>query len=144
MDAWRDAWTDACYRSPVCSAFLLTATACLKWQRHVSVHAQPDLQASDQDQLPLDGALHPCVLDQRKTCTIPWKDNEENEGHAPALSICMLLGLQGAVPCDLHFYDELANQEEPIRLSIRKDPKGGWTAKVREEVLNLGHGYSTH
>lgn len=84
------------------------------------------------------------VLDQRKTCTVPWKDSEEKEGHAPALSICMLLGLQGAVPCDLHFYDELANQEEPIRLSIRKDPKGGWTAKVREEVLNLGHGYSTH
>lgn len=33
-------------------------------------------------------------------------------------------------PFDLIFYDELAAQEVPVRLTVRLDPNGGWTGKV--------------
>lgn len=46
--------------------------------------------------------------------------------------------LQGALPFDLYYYDELANQEHIIKLSVSKDPKGGWTAKVGSTMGDRG------
>lgn len=40
-----------------------------------------------------------------------------------------------AYPFDLIFYDELAAQEVPVRLTVSHDPRGGWTGKVSSEFL---------
>ncbi|MEW5307977.1 MAG: hypothetical protein WDW36_010343 [Sanguina aurantia] len=41
-------------------------------------------------------------------------------------------------PFDLIFYDELANQEAPVRLTVDHDPRGGWTGKVGETIGDRG------
>jgi len=44
----------------------------------------------------------------------------------------------GAQPFDLLYYDELANQEALIRLTVASDPKGGWTARVGDTIGDRG------
>ncbi|KAG2484736.1 hypothetical protein HYH03_016483 [Edaphochlamys debaryana] len=46
--------------------------------------------------------------------------------------------LKGALPFDLFYYDELANQESLIKLSVSKCPKGGWTARCGSTVGDRG------
>ncbi|KAG1664246.1 hypothetical protein FOA52_003499 [Chlamydomonas sp. UWO 241] len=44
----------------------------------------------------------------------------------------------GAPPFDLFYYDELANQDSVIRLSVAPDPAGGWTARVGDSFGDRG------
>jgi len=46
--------------------------------------------------------------------------------------------LRNSLPFDLLYYDELANQEELLRLSISSDPRGGWTARVGDTIGDRG------
>ena len=46
--------------------------------------------------------------------------------------------MSGDRPFDLLYYDELANQEEVLRLTIKKDPAGGWTARVGDSYADRG------
>jgi hypothetical protein len=46
--------------------------------------------------------------------------------------------MSGDRPFDLLYYDELSNQEEILRLTIKKDPAGGWTARVGDSYSDRG------
>ncbi|KAG2447862.1 hypothetical protein HYH02_007318 [Chlamydomonas schloesseri] len=46
--------------------------------------------------------------------------------------------LRDALPFDLVFYDELANMDSVLRLSVSKDPSGGWTAKMGTTIGDRG------
>ncbi|KAF5832123.1 hypothetical protein DUNSADRAFT_12134 [Dunaliella salina] len=46
--------------------------------------------------------------------------------------------LQKMLPFDLIYYDELANQDEPITLTVLEDPEGGWTARVGDSFGDRG------
>eukprot|EP00798_Chlamydomonas_sp_ICE-L_P002615 gene2615-30938_t len=61
-----------------------------------------------------------------------------SESHFTVLFSNDVKSLQGRLPFDLFYYDELANQEAPIRLSLKVDPRGGWTAKVGDSFGDRG------
>ncbi|GAX82694.1 hypothetical protein CEUSTIGMA_g10120.t1 [Chlamydomonas eustigma] len=61
-----------------------------------------------------------------------------SESHFTVLFALDSKALQGQLPFDLLYYDELANQEDMIRLSIKRDPQGGWTAKVGDSFGDRG------
>ncbi|KAG2430114.1 hypothetical protein HXX76_010213 [Chlamydomonas incerta] len=46
--------------------------------------------------------------------------------------------LRDALPFDLCYYDELANMDAIIKLSVSKDPRGGWTAKMGTTIGDRG------
>lgn len=61
-----------------------------------------------------------------------------SESHFTVLFAQDTRPLRDTLPFDLFFYDELANMESIIRLSISKDPKGGWTAKMGTTIGDRG------
>ncbi|GFH14498.1 DUF4205 domain-containing protein [Haematococcus lacustris] len=46
--------------------------------------------------------------------------------------------LSGSLPFDLMYYDELANQDDLIHLSVTHDPQGGWTRRVGDSFGDRG------
>jgi len=46
--------------------------------------------------------------------------------------------LHKMLPFDLVYYDELANQDQPITLTVLEDPEGGWTARVGDSFGDQG------
>ncbi|GLI71744.1 hypothetical protein VaNZ11_017059 [Volvox africanus] len=61
-----------------------------------------------------------------------------SESHFTVLFAQDSRALQNQLPFDLYYYDELANQESIIRLSVTKDPRGGWTARVGSSFNDRG------
>ncbi|GFR47019.1 hypothetical protein Agub_g8703 [Astrephomene gubernaculifera] len=61
-----------------------------------------------------------------------------SESHFTVLFAQDARALQNQLPFDLFYYDELANQESIIRLSVAKDPRGGWTARVGSTMGDRG------
>ncbi|GIL85878.1 hypothetical protein Vretimale_8949 [Volvox reticuliferus] len=61
-----------------------------------------------------------------------------SESHFTVLFAQDARALQNQLPFDLYYYDELANQESIIKLSITKDPRGGWTARVGSSFSDRG------
>ncbi|KXZ46708.1 hypothetical protein GPECTOR_41g672 [Gonium pectorale] len=61
-----------------------------------------------------------------------------SESHFTVLFSLDSRPLGSQLPFDLYYYDELANQEALIKLSVSKDPKGGWTGRIGSTIGERG------
>lgn len=61
-----------------------------------------------------------------------------SESHFTVLFAMDSRAMRGNTPFDLYYYDELANQDNIIKLTVKTDPKGGWTARVGDTMGDRG------
>ncbi|KAJ9528922.1 hypothetical protein QJQ45_000502 [Haematococcus lacustris] len=61
-----------------------------------------------------------------------------SESHFTVLFSQDRRALSGSLPFDLMYYDELANQDDLIHLSVNHDPQGGWTRRVGDSFGDRG------